>query len=436
MLDVALSLMLTEIAHQARSITAATGAAVLLMRDGVPVHTSSSGATAQEASAYLSKCLGLADLSGREGASHCCHDVEGDPRFDLASCRQLGIRSFVIVPVRDKEKSLVAIVQTFSPRPQAFSERDLLALEGLGQRVTDHIEVAERSLVSKAKTKEKIYAEIALENETLFRFTQRLNSHERRSIVLGLLIIGLSILLGWTMGRSERKSARLNSGTSTGPVMNSPQITVTREEPNTEVQGGDQSARPAVAMVGSAEIKGAEINGAELNSEAERSQLKSESRTHHVKSRPSGLSKLIPPDSSSNDLVIYENGQQVFPKKSAQSQHVSEVPAKSEEQTKLESKDDKTPVSVSKDVAEEHLLNRVEPDYPEYAREQRLQGTVILNINVGKDGDVHSLSRVSGDPQLSLLAAKAVRQWKFAPLVRDGAPVSFETQVSLNFALP
>jgi protein TonB len=141
-------------------------------------------------------------------------------------------------------------------------------------------------------------------------------------------------------------------------------------------------------------------------------------------------------DASSHDLVIFENGRQVFPVESPQSQHVSDVPAKSEERTKLGSKDSKTPVSVSENVAEEHLLNRIEPDYPEDARERRLQGTVILNINVGQDGAVHSLSRVSGDPQLALLAAKAVRQWRFSPLLRDGAAVSFETQVALNFALP
>ena len=93
-------------------------------------------------------------------------------------------------------------------------------------------------------------------------------------------------------------------------------------------------------------------------------------------------------------------------------------------------------MSVGEDVAEGRLLNRIEPDYPESAREQHLQGTVVLNINVGKDGTVHSLSRVAGDSQLALLAAKAVRQWKFAPLVRDGAPVSFESQVTLSFALP
>jgi TonB family protein len=436
MLDVALALVLNEIVHQVRSITTATGAAVLLMREGVPVHCSISGATARDASAYLSACLGLADSFWREGASQCCHDVEADPRFDSASCRRLGIRSFMIVPVQDKGKSLVAIVQTFSPRPQAFSARDLLALQGLGQRVADHVQLAERSLATSAKITEteKDNTEITPGSITTGGFAPRLNpwkrttSHERRSLVLGLMIIGLSIFLGWTLGRSERKSPRRNAGASNSPVANYPQIAVTSAEPNLTgtVQGWNQSAAPGGAL----------SDGAEPRVEDEQSQPKSESRTHHVRSRPSPVSKLMHSDASSHDLVIFENGRQVFPVESPQSQQASDAPAKSEEQTKLGSKDNKTPVSVSENVAEEHLLNRIEPDYPEYARERRLQGTVILNVNVGQDGAVHSLSRVSGDPQLALLAAKAVRQWKFAPLVRDGAAVSFETQVALNFALP
>ena len=93
-------------------------------------------------------------------------------------------------------------------------------------------------------------------------------------------------------------------------------------------------------------------------------------------------------------------------------------------------------MTVSEDIAEEHLLNRIEPDYPEEAREQRLQGTLILDINVGKEGAVHCLSQVAGDSQLALLSAQAVRQWKVTPLVRDGASVSFESRVALSFALP
>ena len=261
MLDVALALVLNEIVHQARSVTTATGAAVLLMREGVPVHCSISGATARDASAYLSERLGLADGLWREGASQCCHDVEADPRFDSASCRKLGIRSFMIVPVQDKGKSLVAIVQTFSPRPQAFSDRDLLALQGLGQRVADHVELAERSLATTAKITEKANPEITPGSITTARFAQRRNpwkratSHERRSLVLGLMIIGLSILLGWTLGRSERQSPRRNAGASGAPVVNYPQIAVTSAEPNATgtVQGRNQSAEPGGALSGGAE---------------------------------------------------------------------------------------------------------------------------------------------------------------------------------------
>ena len=70
--DVALALVLNEIAHQARSITNAAGSAVLLIRGGVPVCRSTSGATAREASAYLSECYGLA---WRNGAPQRPHDA-------------------------------------------------------------------------------------------------------------------------------------------------------------------------------------------------------------------------------------------------------------------------------------------------------------------------------------------------------------------------
>lgn len=143
--DVALALVLNEIAHQARSITNAAGSAVLLIRRGVPVCRSTCGSTARDASTYLSECSGLA---WRNGTPQYCHDVETDSRFDLASFRRLGIRSFLIVPVQDDKKTVVAIVQTFSARPQAVNDRDLLALQGLGRHIVDHIEAADRTFSS------------------------------------------------------------------------------------------------------------------------------------------------------------------------------------------------------------------------------------------------------------------------------------------------
>lgn len=435
-LDVALALVLNEIAHQARSMTNATGSAVLLIRRGVPVCRSISGATARDASAYLSECSGHADLSWRKGAPQHCHDVETDPRFDLASCRRLGIRSFLTVPVQDDKKSVVAIIQTFSARPEAFSDRDLLALQGLGRHIVDHLEAAERTFGSIPKISGKANPESASAKKPRSRFAQWFNTaklavlHERLNVALGVLIIVLAILLGWTIGRSERENAHQNRGASVAVVVNHPQIAVTPAEPDSTsaVQVKNQSAEPGVPSTDAPQV---------VAKDEQAPPPEGENHRNHVKSRHSLISKSIPSDGSSHELVIFESGKQVFPRKSPQSQLFSDAPPNSEtEQTEPKSKDHETPVSVSEDVAEEHLLKRIEPDYPEYAREQRLQGTVILNVNVGKDGTVHSLSRVAGDSQLALLAAKAVRQWKFAPLVREGAPVSFESQVTLSFALP
>lgn len=405
--DVALALVLNEIADQACSITNAAGSAVLLIRGGVPVCRSTSGATAREASAYLSECSGLA---WRNGAPQHCHDVETDSRFDLASFRRLGIRSFLIVPVQDDKKTVVAVVQTFSAHPQAGSDRDLLALQGLGRHIVDHIAAAERTFAS-------------------INIVKLASLREQSHLALAVLIIVLAILLGWTIGRSEHESARQSRAASTAPVVNHSQITVTPAESNSAgvVQIANQSTPPAASL----------NDASELNAKEEQSPSERDSHDNHVKPRHAPVSKLMPTDATSSDVVIFDNGRQVFPMKSLQSQSFSDAPPNSQKrQAKVKSKDQETPVSVSEDVAEEHLLNRIEPDYPEDAREQHLQGTVILDINVGKDGAVHSLSRVAGDSQLALLAAKAVRHWKFVPLVRDGAPVSFESQVTLSFALP
>jgi len=425
--DVALTLVLSEIAQQARSITNATGSAVLLIRGGVPVCLSTSGATARDASAYLSECSRLA---WRQGAPQHCHDVQTDSRFDPASFGRLGVRSFLIVPVRDDKQAVVAIVQIFSARPQGFSDRDLLALQGFGRHIVDHLEAAERSFGSIPKIGGKTKPETALGKLSLFaqafKTVKEVFLHERLTLALGLLIIALAILLGWTIGRSDR--AYQNRVAPASPVVSPSQIAVPPVAPNSSsVVPGPNSSREHVAPT----------NASDVNTKNDQSNPKIESHRNHVKSRQSSVSKFAASNPSSQGLVVFDSGKQVFPLRSLQSQPISDTqPNRESKSGKPKSEDQETPVSVGEDVAEEHLLNRIEPDYPESAREQRLQGTVVLNISVGKDGAVHSLSRVAGDSQLSLLAAKAVRQWKFAPLVRDGAPMSFETQLTLSFALP
>jgi len=59
-----------------------------------------------------------------------------------------------------------------------------------------------------------------------------------------------------------------------------------------------------------------------------------------------------------------------------------------------------------------------------------------VDVVVGSNGQVEVVRPVSGDPRLLLSAAKAVRNWRFAPLVRNGQSVSFESHITFHFAVP
>jgi general secretion pathway protein A len=94
------------------------------------------------------------------------------------------------------------------------------------------------------------------------------------------------------------------------------------------------------------------------------------------------------------------------------------------------------PVPVSAETASTYLIQRVEPEYPQQAREQQIQGSVVLNATVGTDGAVRELKVVRGDPQLADAALNAVRRWRFKPYASNGQSVDFETRITVNFTLP
>jgi protein TonB len=88
------------------------------------------------------------------------------------------------------------------------------------------------------------------------------------------------------------------------------------------------------------------------------------------------------------------------------------------------------------EAAEASLLHRVEPDYPEAARQQRVQGTVVLDLRMGQDGRVREVTAVSGPPLLAQAATAAVKQWRFKPRLVGGHPAEMQTRIALNFQLP
>jgi protein TonB len=93
-------------------------------------------------------------------------------------------------------------------------------------------------------------------------------------------------------------------------------------------------------------------------------------------------------------------------------------------------------VRVSSGVAQGLLVRQVTPKYPPMAQQARIQGTVVLQAVIGKDGTVQNLHVVSGPPMLIQAAMDAVRQWRYKPYHVNGEPVEADTQINVNFKLP
>jgi len=81
------------------------------------------------------------------------------------------------------------------------------------------------------------------------------------------------------------------------------------------------------------------------------------------------------------------------------------------------------------------LINRVQPVYPEAARQMRIQGLVAVNVIVRKDGTVTVQNVGAGHPLLAPAAVEAVQQWRYEPTTVNGEPVDVQTKVYVTFSL-
>jgi len=82
------------------------------------------------------------------------------------------------------------------------------------------------------------------------------------------------------------------------------------------------------------------------------------------------------------------------------------------------------------------LLHEVKADYTEEARQRGLTGEVLLEIVVRRDGSVGDVRLLQGlGGGLNDRASQAVRQWRFAPGRRQGAPIDVIVEVAVEFRL-
>jgi len=384
--DLALDLVLHELAIRAADATGASAAAIALSRNGEMVCRASAGYHAPDLGIRLNTRDGLsgACLSSRE--PQLCLDTESDPRVDPDACRRLGIRSMLIVPILEAD-SPRGIVEVFSPDPEAFSPAHDMLLESFARTC------ARLSRLADELERRPGPVEVPASDHAGPLFASVLPMPKSRpggdfwTAILGSLVIASAFALLFLIG------------SRTGWLR------------------GTQPQKPPASTASSAQSIAAQPP---LPQDPSRTPGTTATSKHAVSANP---------DPSS--LVVYDQGKLIFKMKP------TARGAKYATRAAITADDGEAAIVwLAPAAAERRLQHRVEPQYPADAITARRAGDVTVEIVVGSDGSVVSLRIVKGDPLLADAAASAVRKWRYDPLRIQGRPSHFLTDVTLKFSLP
>src|SRR5216683_4243342 len=93
------------------------------------------------------------------------------------------------------------------------------------------------------------------------------------------------------------------------------------------------------------------------------------------------------------------------------------------------------PINVAPAVMEANLVLSRVPAYPEVAKAERIEGPVVVQAVISKDGTVDRVHVIEGDRLLRDAASEAVRRWRYKPYLLNGKPVEVATTVTVDFKL-
>lgn len=90
-------------------------------------------------------------------------------------------------------------------------------------------------------------------------------------------------------------------------------------------------------------------------------------------------------------------------------------------------------IHLGMNVMQSKLLMKVYPKYPEEALKKRLQGKVVVRLELDINGNIQEAKLIEGDPVLGRAFMEAVKQWRFEPTTLDGDPVEVEVDAETVF---
>jgi TonB family protein len=393
--ELALDLVLNSLVEQARDASAATGAAIALIRDGEMVCRASTGDNSPDLGMRVDTGSSLVGDCLRTGQLQQCPDTEADARVNAEACRRLGVRSMLIAPLVDAG-AVFGILQVFSVRPNAFGEREIRAVQALVPRIAESKRAAQAATAGAPppaepdRTRTPVPEQVnpspdrgdGLEPDFIPPDeSQSSRENEIWSAILVVLVIAAAVLLGlvvgWRGAIKEGASASLSSRVIPAAT-GADSAGSASSEPPAPPAATPQSPAPAAAPA--------------------------------AKASP-------PAQPPTGGLIVTENGKVIY-------------------RTPPSGSAGAPPASAAVGRTATWLVHRVEPEYPPQALAQNLQGAVVLDIQIHGDGTVGDVNVASGHPDLAKAAIEAVKQWRYKPNFVDGHAVESQARVTIRFTLP
>ncbi len=442
--------ILGTIAVAAHSLTGATGAAIAMPRDGAVVCVGRSGETAPDLGDRLNVDSGISGECLRTGVSLRCDDASRDFHVDADVCRQMGLQSIAVVPLRGQH-GRVGVLEVFSTESYAFTGDKMEVLErlaGLAEAAWARGVVTEtKAAATDPVLDEEIKLEEAVEGvpaaidatpephpivatpvplarvRQVFASAQIKDSQDRRkwrlmaiaaAAVLGLTLLSVYGWRAWYAASVASRGSKSAALSQVAPPANESTLT-----------GAGFSVIPDVV-------------------------------------RPSARGSEVPPPRAAAvhvpDKVVRRKPQAARPGESSaadtetappallDSGDISQIAASSASPGDLDSAIvkaietgpalPKLGVPISQGMSGGVLVQKVQPVYPPEARRLHRAGSVVIDAIVNVEGRVDDLKLVSGDPLLSGAAMDAVRKWRYSPYLLNGKPIPKQTQITISFIAP
>jgi TonB family protein len=416
---------LRQIAESALALSGASGCAIAIRngadRSGEEIFcVARSGGTAPPLGSRLDANSGISGECILTGHVLHCDDTATDHRVDPEVCRELGLRSMVVLPVRGQRRT-AGILEVFSTRPHAFTGGHINSLKHL----TEIIEMAcasnsgetaavarpDSTFAATGVSSGATGAEPAPRTWTNIHFPFPLSFlKDRRDYWIaggGLAMLLLFALIGIRAFHSS------TNADGSKPVAQSTAKPSAPESAEIEFQNPPSSRKVRQPNSGDERHR--------LQTAAKVEMLpRGESSTSHA-SRPGAETPAAATDSDSE-----------------------EAPALSLASNANTPQDLLTPSTtlpelspaVSQGVSGGILEHRVDPVYPREALAMKLEGEVVLEATITKTGQVRNLKVLKGSPILGKAALDAVKQWRYQPYRLNDQPLESQTQITVRFRAP